>query len=231
MVRVLGPVEVTGLGAPLTSQQRALIAHLAGVGPAGRDALVEALWDGRPVSAGRFANLISATRQRLGAHHLPPASGGRYRLVDVVTDVDVLAEVADRPHPGEAALEAALGLVRGPVWSVPDDRWWRWLDSHPEVSARAEAVVGRLACRLVAELAAARRDDRAREVCERALAHCPLDRDLTLALEAVHRRQGRPVAAHRLVERWRRRVGELTGEVPALDQASRGTAVTTTLPR
>lgn len=242
MLRILGPVEVEGLDVSLTSQQLALVTYLVCVGPADRDRLIDALWDGRVVSPGRFANLVSETRRRLGSRHLPPARAGRYRVVAVETDLDRLLDLAGHrssarpaasggPEAEAVVLDAALALVRGPVLVAPDHRSWRWLDSHPEVVGRAEAAVADLSLRLAERLIVVGRFDRAQEVCEDGLARCPLDRELTLALASLHRQRGRPVAAHRLVERWRHQVRRLTGGDPLIDQASRGTAVTTTLPR
>lgn len=223
VLRVLGPVRLTGSELPLTSQQLAVVAYLACVGPARRESLIEAIWDGQRISDGRVANLVSDVRRVLGRRHFPEMVDHRYRVVDLATDLDLLDSVAGRgPNRNAcslgrselAALEAAVGLVSGPVFATPPDRSWRWLDAHPEVVANAEASVGQVAHRLVTALAARGDLDRAREVCQRALGWCPLDRDLVLALEGLHRAQGRPAAAHRLVTRWRVQVERLTGEDP-----------------
>lgn len=274
VLRVLGPVRVTGATGPLTTQQLSVVTYLACVGPARRETLVEAVWGGQPISDARFANVISDVRRVIGRHHLPAMVANHYRLVDVTTDLDLLGAVG-RDHgvgrddrtvddtcgvPGGGtgetdrtaagllaeleALEATMGLVRGPVFGVPAHRSWWWLDGHPEVVAQAEAAVGQVAHRLVLILWHHGRLDRAREVCEHALSCCPLDRELVLALEGLHRAQGRPAAANRLITSWRAQVRRLTGEDPwrprtpaglqsaaVAGQASIGTAVTTTLPR
>jgi len=229
VLRVLGPVGVTGVTQPLSAQQLAVITYLACVGPARRETLIEAVWGGRPISAARFANLLSQVRAAIGRRHLPVSSTNHYRLVDLPTDLDLLSALAvgagrghqgpdDGPVPSSeaelAALEAALGLVRGPVFDISVERSWWWLDGHPEVVAQAEAAVAQVANRLVALLWQRGDLDRARDVCGRALAWSPLDRDLIMALEGLHRAQGRPAAAHRLVERWRVQVERLTGEDP-----------------
>lgn len=251
---------MTGLEQALTQQQLSLVTFLACVGPARRASLIEALWGGQPISDARFANLISELRRAIGRDRLPVMAAGHYRLVGVATDLDLLQarcqggpsdgdrigdawaapdaselpEVQPRSTEAElAALESAMGLVAGPVFGTPPDRSWWWLDGRPEVVASAEAAVAQIATRLVTILWEQGRLDRAREVCQHALSCCPLDRELVLALERLHRAQGRPAAANRLIASWRVQVHRLTGEDPRppLDQASIGTAVTTTLPR
>lgn len=230
VLRVLGPIEVTGGDRPLSSQQLALVTYLACVGPARRETLIEALWGGRPISEARFANLISQVRAVIGRRRLPMSAANHYRLVDLPTDLDLLSTLADRASSGGggpspdaelAGLEAALGLVRGPVFAVSSERSWWWLDGHPEVVVQAEATVCQVANRLATLLWDQGELDRAREVCGRALAWSPLDRDLILALEGLHRAQGRPAAAHRLVERWRVQVERLTGADPGRSDADR----------
>ncbi len=255
VLRVLGPVDVTGVTQALSSQQLAMLAYLACVGPARRETLIDAVWGGQPISAARFANLLSQIRSVIGREHLPATATGRYRLIGVPTDLDLLSAAVQRSGSARGAvstgraeprvevgvevsaetraevstaeartevaaedelagLEAAFGLVRGPVFDVSGERSWWWLDGHPEVVAHAEAAVGQVAIRLVTVLRDRGELDRARHVCDRALACSPLDRDLILALEGLHRAQGRPAAAHRLVERWRLQVERLTGEDP-----------------
>jgi hypothetical protein len=219
-LRLLGPIDVVGLERPLTSQQLSLVTYLACVGPAGREALVDALWDGAVVSDDRFANLVSAVRVQVGRNRLPPAEAGRYRLVGLPTDLDLLvAALADGEGGGRggagddglARLDAAIGRLGGPVCDRPGPRYWSWLDRHPEVSAGAEAMVARAAGRLVGVLRHRGDLERAQEVCERALACVPLDRDLTLALGSLHRAQGRPGTAHRLLARWHHELQRLDG--------------------
>lgn len=219
LVRLLGPVEVVGLDRSLTSQQLSLVVYLATVGPADRQQLADAIWGGRLVSAGRVANLISELRRALGSDRLPAASGGRYRLVDVTTDVDLLADLARRqarPGDDEAidSLERGLGLVRGPVLGVSTRRYWGWLDLHPELAGQAEVAVSTVARRLVSALRAAGQHHRAGLACERALACLPLDRELVLMLEGVYQDQGRPASAQRLIEGWRSGVARIGGEDP-----------------
>ncbi|MEL6981155.1 MAG: tetratricopeptide repeat protein [Actinomycetota bacterium] len=248
---------------PLTPQQLSLVTYLACVGPARRETLIEALWGGQPISDARFANLVSDVRRAIGRHHLPAVEANHYRLVDVTTDLDLLRAAAPGHLAPEGELESmmsAMTLVRGPVFAAPTDRSWWWLDGHPEVVAQAEATVGQLTHRLVTALWRQGQLDQARAVCQRALACCPLDRELVLAMEGLHRAQGRPLAASRLITSWRIQVERLTGEDPLsaappvasapaatavasgplgtvtaqlgpIDQASIGTAVTTTLPR
>ena len=239
VLRLLGPIGVTGSARALSSQQLSLIAFLDGFGPAPPDVLAEALWDGAPISERRLINLVSSVRSALGPDHLPDRGETGYRLIGLPSDLDLLDRIGSTTGAGEpgsdhelAALEAALALVRGPVMRRPGPRHWRWLDDHPEVVARAEAVVGARTARLVELYRRCGQLDRARIACERILRVQPLDGQLIGALEAIHRDQGRPAAAHRLVIGWRRRVADLTGQDPLSvpGQASMGSAVTTTLP-
>ena len=219
LVRLLGPIEVDGTPAPLTSQQRSLVAYLACIGPADRERVVDALWDGRPVSSRRFRNLVSEVRRALGRSHLPDATGGRYRVVGVDTDLDRFQELiggagsgGQRQAEDEAVgLSRALALVRGPAVSCAAERHWSWLERHPELAARAEATVADAAHRLSALLRARGDLDGARWACERGLACSPLDRPLMDALEGVYLAQGRPGVAHRLVDAWESRLRNLNG--------------------
>jgi DNA-binding SARP family transcriptional activator len=218
LVRILGPIDVSPLGGRLTSQQRSLVAYLACIGPVDRERLVDALWDGRPVSTGRLLNLVSDVRRALGRDHLPDAVDGRYRLVGIETDLDDLQRAFDalsrRPGAGPGGpevedLAGALARARGPVLTGPAGRYWSWLDRHPELTAGAEALVAEAACRLAALRRAGGDLDGARWACERGLAASPLDQSLVVALEAVYLDQGRVGAARRLVATWRSRLRRL----------------------
>jgi DNA-binding SARP family transcriptional activator len=232
VVLVLGPIEIVGAPRPLTSQQRSLVAYLACVGPGGRERIIDALWDGRPVSGRRFANLLSEVRAALGREHLPDAVGGRYRLVGIETDLDRferLVAPSGRMHRERApaprgevevetaevqALEAALALVRGTALGAPGGRHWAWLDQHPELTARTEAAVAEVACRLAALHRAGGDLERARRACERGLACSPLDRSLVTTLETVYLDQGRPGVARRLARSWEARTARIDGVPP-----------------
>lgn len=243
LLRLLGPVEVEGTAAALTSQQTSLLAYLACVGPADRERVVDALWDGRPVSTRRFQNLLSEVRRALGPGHLPEATGGRYHLIGIDTDLDRFQQLAGSRRAGQdgatagevsspteaSSLTEALSLVRGPALSGVGGRHWSWLDRHPELTARAEVAVADAAWRLSSLLRCQGDLDGAGRACERGLACSPLDRPLMVALESIYREQGRPGVASRLVSAWEARLRRLDGEGWA--QASSGSAVTTTLPR
>ncbi|WP_156066873.1 AfsR/SARP family transcriptional regulator [Pseudonocardia halophobica] len=133
-LRLLGDLEVTGSGGPVTpraGQERLLLAVLAvdRGSPVGRDRLVEVLWPDR-VPAGAVnavQNYVLRLRRTLEptALRIVRAAGG-YRLEVPAPRVD--AEVAERlvqegraamacgePARGEAALRTAVGLWRGPV--------------------------------------------------------------------------------------------------------------------
>ncbi|MEM9561857.1 MAG: bacterial transcriptional activator domain-containing protein [Actinomycetota bacterium] len=219
VVRILGPVRIPGLGRPLTSQQLSLVTRLAAVGPAGRERLVDDLWDGRPVSAGRVANVVAEVRSVLGPGRLPEARFGHYALQGVTTDLELLiAAAAEPPERGVggdrlrlARLASVLDLVAGPILATPGDRWWHWVDSHPELVARGEVAVARVTVELATGLVADGRLRPAQAACERALAACPHDEQVLGVIEDVLRRQRRPGAADGVARRRGRRLARLDG--------------------
>ena len=145
-VNVLGPVDITRDGQPITGTHAEVVAYLA-THPAGVTGpqLRAALWPNSAISDKRFNNLISETRKLLGATNdgaprLPLVRGrARYRIdgplrCDLLTLEDAIHTARNDGTPGQ--LDAALGTVRG----EPYDGW-----EHPWVEeggrARAERVI------------------------------------------------------------------------------------------
>ncbi|MEY2422052.1 MAG: hypothetical protein QOI95_2119 [Acidimicrobiaceae bacterium] len=144
-VFVLGAVRVEHPGG-LTPQQAAMLSFLAVNGPATADALQHAVWAGRRPAKKRFANAIHELRRIVGTDHLPPSADGRYRLVGLASDLDLLeqrlatARTADAPS---AALRSALELVTGPplTYEGRHRQHYTWVDFGNHAS-RLEAIIG-----------------------------------------------------------------------------------------
>lgn len=214
MICVLGPIQTDGCDWRLTPQQLSLLTFLACGGTAGRDAIVDALWDGRAVSTGRFSNLLAETRSRIGRHHLPDAVNGRYRLVGVTTDLDRFESLlgdASVERSSDGSVDQALAIVRGLPFTSPSGRHWAWLDARPEQLHRAELVVTETLQDLAERYRAAGRPDRARQTLEAGLLAAPLDEDLTASLVDVLVELGMFTAARRLVSGWEQQMARLDG--------------------
>ncbi|MEZ5265226.1 MAG: hypothetical protein R2755_26400 [Acidimicrobiales bacterium] len=126
-VRVLGPIEVEGVPAPVTRRRaEELIVYLA-LHPEGvsDDKLKTILWRDRMPTVGTFNTTVTLARTSLGTdntgeYHLPHYAGtGAYRLAKTVTtDLDRLscrllhAKKAD-PADAMTLLREGLELVRG----------------------------------------------------------------------------------------------------------------------
>ena len=191
MLRLLGPVRMVGLPIAMTPQQLALVALLWLYGPLHREQIIERLWGGRAVSASRFANLLTEVRAAIGHERLIRTNDGRYELVDVRTDVDLLeAAVGDVFPPssrwsnvavvgdGPERLEQALELVDGPILQPPGRRFWAWLENSHGHRSEIEELVVAAGLRAAAILLADRHLARARWVCDRCLTVVPHDERL-----------------------------------------------------
>lgn len=218
MIRVLGPVGVEGVDWDLTPQQLAFVTFLACSGEASRESIIDALWDGKAISTGRFPNLLAEVRARIGRHHLPDSVGGRYRLVGVTTDLAVLegslTSFGTDPESHDEAIRScglfrAIGLVRGVPFSVPASRYWSWLDWRTELANRAELVVVEAASQLCQRARANGEFATARRVCEIGLVASPLDEGLAGSLVAIELDQGKPTAAGRVVDNWEAQIRRL----------------------
>ncbi len=209
LVGILGEVTVSGAEWPLTTQQLSLLALLASVGESGRDAVIEALWAGRPVSDGRFANLISETRAKVGRHHLPESSGGRYRVDGVGTDLAVFRSLVGGAVDAVDPLITALALVRGVPFAGCGGRYWSWPYAAAGLLASAEIIVTETACRLANRALGIGDLGLARWACEQGLRAAPLDETLTGLLTGIYLDLGMPATAQRVVNEWELRVEQL----------------------
>ena len=132
-VRVLGPLEASVAGRPVTvsGRQGAVLALLA-ADPGATvtlDRLAEALWPHRPPHdpANALQLLVSRLRGRLGADLVETRPGG-YRLAVPLDDLDaaVFETLIDSaahapPDRGERLLAGAEGLWRGRAFTAYDD--------------------------------------------------------------------------------------------------------------
>jgi hypothetical protein len=219
-ISVLGRVEMTGIDADLTSQQLSLLTYVACHPDATREAIIDALWDGRVISKRRFPNLLAETRSRVGRDLFPEASGGRYRLAGVSTDLERLEraiEDAADAGPGDRrlALRAAVGLIRGVPFTPPATRFWSWVTNHGHVAARIESTIADTTSRLAQLEQDAGDLDRARWACEKGLLASPADPTLVTILTEVYMELGKPALASRLVESWEERIGRLDCGAPS----------------
>lgn len=224
MICVLGPLQVGGCDWRLTPQQLSLITYLACGGTSSREAVVDALWDGRAVSTARFSNLLAETRSRIGRHHLPDAVDGRYRLVGITTDLDrfeAALDAASSDRSDDASVDRALALVRGVPFTPPSGRHWAWLDGRPEQLHRAELTVTDAVRCLVERYRAAGRPDRARLALEAGLLAAPFDESLTSSLVDVLVELGMVNAAKRLVVGWEQQMARLEGAGTSSAMANR----------
>ncbi len=212
-LRLLGPVAIEGVTAPLTSQQLSLVCYLGCVGSARRVDVVEALWDGRRISESRFLNLVAEVRAKIGRRYLPDADRGRYRLRHVTTDLDELGSAiadAEDGRPGAPdRLLRAMELVAGVPFGDPGGRYWTWVDHVSELATRAEALVADAGYLLADHYRVAGDLESAKRACERALLACPLDERLVATLARLHLEQGRAGSAGRLVDNWQARIRRL----------------------
>lgn len=221
MIRVLGRVRVNGFGAPLTSQQQALVAMLGLRGPCGRDQLIDRLWGGRAVSTSRFANLLADVRAVIGRDRLVQNPDGRYELLDVLVDVERFSDLVQRADvssespddPGVQAaldqLELAIGLIEGPILDSGDRRFWGWVDDGYHRRYEIEQLVVSAGLRAAVLALGVHQPQRARWACERCLSAVAHDERLVATLAQIHLVQGRHGAAAELVAGWEQAVRRL----------------------
>ena len=141
MVRVLGPVEVTGARGSIGDssafvRMTELVAFLALHPHREHYLLDEALWPGDRVPGGRRNQLLSRARRWLGTAddghpYLPAVVPDGYRLTQAVTTdwTTFTALVGTDPRTAAtSALHAALGLVRGQPFAGTNPRRYAWAD-------------------------------------------------------------------------------------------------------
>lgn len=145
-INVLGPIEVLGLptGArPLGKRSTELLVYLALRGRATGPELDDVLWHGRRVDNQTRNSLIYRTRQRVGAHNLPPVDAdGHYHLGPNVTcDWNHFRRLAERGLATGTdevqALREALELVRDrPLCGIAGSEYsWAEHDTQQIVAA------------------------------------------------------------------------------------------------
>ncbi|MHB8457005.1 MAG: AfsR/SARP family transcriptional regulator, partial [Acidimicrobiales bacterium] len=152
LVRILGPVDVTGTSTPLDRRPRVteLVVYLAlhRDGCSG-EALAAAVWPDRRVPAQTVANRLTEARQALGE-----AAAGRPRLRRVsgrhvlTSDVDTdWAEFERLTEPGSGPEQwsGALGLIRGRPFEGLTDSGWTLLEGFV---ASIEGRIIDISCRL-----------------------------------------------------------------------------------
>jgi hypothetical protein len=189
-VRVLGPVEIDGIAAPIERRRsEELVAYLA-LHPKGAtdDRIKTVLWRDKAPTDGTFNTTVSFARSTLGLDsegkpHFPrySAAGHTYRLGPLVTS-DLArfgarvahAELCDTLDAIET-LRDALELVRG----APLDgaRGYEWAYSE-HIIAAAEAMIADAAHRLAELYLEARDHARANWAAEQGLRVCPGDEAL-----------------------------------------------------
>jgi hypothetical protein len=213
VVRVLGPVEVTGWVHP--PERRGVLEELCcflalhpGRGFTTAE-LLEALW---PVGGDRgeatpktLHNYLSRLRQAVGPEHLPDAvTSGGYRLDDVVTDWAELrrltAEATSTIGPEADRLRAdALGLVRGPPLADAQGVQFGWAFSMSLASTMTVGI-GDCARRLSGDRLAAGDPVEAEAAARSGLRATVGDEELWLDAARAAKASGDPARERRL---WR----------------------------
>ena len=149
MVRVLGPIDISGMARPFTrAWSLELVVYLAmHRGGVSNEAWSTALWPDRVMAPASLHSTASAARRSLGTSdtggdHLPHARG-RLALGDgVQTDWDRFASLAGSDDPTD--WKGALALIRGRPFDGLRSPDWVILEG---IAATIEAVVVDLACR------------------------------------------------------------------------------------
>lgn len=199
VVRVLGPVEVTGAARPFRrAWSLDLVVYLA-LHPGGvvADAWETALWPDRLMAPATRHATVSAARRALGRSgagpdHLPRSSGRLTLAPSVTTDwKQFQALAATDGTGGPAAWRAALDLVRGRPFDglrAPD---WTVFEG---VEARVEDAVVQVALRLSRRLLDEGRGRDAELALRRALLVSPFDERIYRLLLVAGDLQGNPAA-------------------------------------
>jgi hypothetical protein len=159
LVRVLGPVEVIGSAFSLDRRPRVseLVAYLAfhRDGCAG-EAITNALWPDRRVSAQTLANRLTEARRALGenvfgAPRLRRVSGRHVLSQEVGTDWEIFESLTG-PSTGAEEWHRALELVRGrPFEGLAEGDWTVLEGWTPSMCGRIVEVACRLASNRLAE--------------------------------------------------------------------------------
>lgn len=142
-IKMLGPVEVSGISQPISSNRVLDIVAFLAAHPEGvdRDQLMANIWPANnPPSSSTFSNSLSKARSMLGnnPHGMPYLprmdNNGVYRLLpEVRTDLHAFRELlaagrADSGPCGTEFLAQALALVRGIPFTGGNAKQYRWAD-------------------------------------------------------------------------------------------------------
>jgi DNA-binding SARP family transcriptional activator len=223
-VRLLGAFEVDGIdtAAIRSRKARTLLRVLAlargtAVPPA---RLVDILWpqDHPSDPAAQLAVLVSRLRSTVGAERVTRTDAGYVLDVawdDVAAALDFVEEGERRLEAGaasgaQAAAEAALRLLRGPLLADEADSDWAAAEgaSVERLLARARHLLGTAAleCGSVGAAVAA---------AEAALDDDPLDEEAVRLLMGAHSAMGRKATALAVFESFRARLADELGVDPA----------------
>ncbi len=194
LVRVLGPVEVSGAATSLDHRPRVseLVVYLAfhSDGCVG-EAIASALWPDRRVSAQTVANRLSEARQALGetadgAPRLRRVSGRHVLASDVGTDWSVFERLTGLRSTPEDWTQA-LALVRGrPFEGLPQGDW----TVLEGLSSMMQSRIVDIACRLASHLVEQSDPSNAEWAVRRGLSAAPWDERLYRMLMVVQHAAG-----------------------------------------
>ncbi len=134
LIKILGPLEVSGGPEGLSEEELSLLAFLALVGPSTAAQVRDAVWPGGAITDERFDAVIERLRTQL-QHWFPDAGDGRYRVRSVITDlgsarrwISQAEAMSDERYRN--MLHLALSDVRGEPFAAASERWWQWTADH-----------------------------------------------------------------------------------------------------
>ncbi|MEU8221985.1 BTAD domain-containing putative transcriptional regulator [Kribbella sp. NPDC048915] len=223
-IRLLGPVDVSRDGAPvsgLSGRLRSLLAvlALAAPDPVPVETIGRRIWGDDPPDNLRpsVQSLVFRLRRLLGPDAAVDYISSSYALRIAPDRVDVLrfrqlidtATNLDDPTAQRDRLSSALALWRGEPFGGVDSEWLE----HFQAPALVETYLSAVERRTDLDLAAGRYDDALPELRALAAAH-PLRESLWLRLLTVLNRCGRPAEALTLYEQLRARLADGLGADP-----------------
>lgn len=214
-VRILGKVDVTGVGSFSANKTMELVVYLAmNREGSNADTILEALWPGQPPKPASLYTEAWRARKVLGAApdgtpYLPDAELGIYRLSEgVALDYEEfqshVAKARQQPDDAATHLRAALDLVRGqPLTKTATEYAWAMHDSYRIAQEIADA-----AHELAQLLLEAGRYDDATKAAEDGLKAEPASELLIRDLMEIAAASGNGGRVHDLMTRLRREVAE-----------------------
>jgi hypothetical protein len=219
MVKVLGPVQVEGLGAvPRRHAVAELCCYLAlnGGREISSDELRTALGTGEGTLApSGLYNLVAELRKALGDDVLVSDGHAGYRFAgDVTCDWLSFQQLVRSPRQTDAEriadLQEAISLVRGyPFQAAPKGRY-EWASESNGLSSRMAAAIENAVVELAGMLLEADRDTEAYDAAQAGISAVPYSYAVnTCLLQAARKDRGR-------LERTWREVSDRLGDVPEL---------------